>query len=196
MPTAAARTRSPDAERALLRAARAGDPAAWQALVAQAGPGIYALCRRLDPDPEDAYQAVWERICQSLDRHDPDRGAFGPWARTVARRQLIDRHRRAQARGGLAGRLGPAPPEAPPIEAVADGGPTAEQRLVRHHRQQRLEGAVQRLPPGQRRVVVLHHIEGLELAELARLEGVPLGTIKSRLHRARARLLRLLGGGA
>ena len=57
-----------------------------------------------------------------------------------------------------------------------------------------LERALDRLPEVWRRVVVLHHVAGLSLEEIAATEGVAVGTIKSRLHRARGALVALLGG--
>lgn len=117
-------------------------------------------------------------------RFDPaGSGSFATWLRTVARRLLIDRHRRRVVRGPVV--------EAPDLPVT----PTApEDVLDAHSRRQRLEAALPHLPLGQRRCVVLHHIEGLSLEDIVALEGVPLGTIKSRLHRGRARLATLLGG--
>ena len=144
---------------------------------------MYALCRRLDPDPDDAYQAVWEKICASLERFDPSQPApFGAWVHTVARRLLIDRHRRQSRRGEVYALV---PAVTPAV---------AESALHRKERSVAVEAALEKLPVGQRRAVVLHHIEGLSLEAVARLEDVAVGTVKSRLHRGRARLARLLGG--
>lgn len=55
-----------------------------------------------------------------------------------------------------------------------------------------LEAAVASLPEPQRRVVVLHHLHDQPLEAIADAEGVPLGTVKSRLHRARNRLSEIL----
>ena len=55
-----------------------------------------------------------------------------------------------------------------------------------------LEQALQKLPPGYRTSVVLHDIEGLEHEEIARILGVSVGTSKSQLHKARARMRELL----
>jgi RNA polymerase sigma-70 factor (ECF subfamily) len=57
----------------------------------------------------------------------------------------------------------------------------------------RLEAALMRLPAEQRRVVVMHHLEDQPVEAIAASEGVAGGTIKSRLHRARARLAEWLG---
>lgn len=174
----------PDPDRRDVQAAQRGDAAAWQRLIARHGPRVYALCRRLDADPDDAYQAVWEKVCASLGRFDGQRDeAFGAWLHIVARRLLIDRHRKVQRRGEIVGRI------VPTVSA-----PRAEQALQQQQRAARLEAALSKLPAGQRRVVVLHHIEGMSLEAIAREEDIAVGTVKSRLHRGRARLASLLGG--
>ena len=176
-------------ESELIAAARRGEAAAWRTLVAQHGPTIYALCRRLDADPDDAYQEIWEKISRNLRRFEV-RGAaqpgLGAWARTLARRHLIDRHRRRSARGEVIAQL-------TPPEPVSDDG-AAEAIVARRERAAKLEAALQRLPPAQRRAVVLHHVEGMALDDIASAEEAAVGTIKSRLHRARARLAGMLGG--
>jgi RNA polymerase sigma-70 factor, ECF subfamily len=160
----------------------ADDPAARAALVAQHGPLVWGLCRRLCAEPEDAYQEVWARVFAALPRFDADGTAtLRTWVATITHRHLVDRHRRRTVRGEVVelGEL-PAPLEGDPVERRRD--------------RDRLEAALQRLPEAHRRVVVLHHLHDLPLDRIATDEGVALGTVKSRLHRARARLLELLGG--
>lgn len=148
------------------------------------GPLVWSLCRRLGPEPEDAYQEIWEKVFGAVGRFDPDGPAsLRTWIATIAHRHLVDRHRRRAVRGEVV-ELGELP------------APVHEDRSGLLRDVERLEAALQRLPEGHRRVVVLHHLEDLPLEEIAVSEGVPLGTVKSRLHRARARLLELLGGNA
>jgi RNA polymerase sigma-70 factor (ECF subfamily) len=142
---------------------------------------VWSLCRRLGPDPEDAYQEVWEKVFAALVRFDPDGPAtIRTWIATITHRHLVDRARRRRVRGQVV-ELGdlPAPAEVDRVDEA--------QRLGR------LESALERLPEGHRRVVVMHHLHDVPLETLARDEGIALGTVKSRLHRARARLLELLG---
>ena len=169
-----------------LRRASAGDPAAWRALLQAHGPAVLALCRRLCPDPEDAYQDVWERIFGRLHRYDPSRGTERTWILSVTHRHLIDRHRKRVVRRILVPLQREPIAPASAIEEVLDG----------RRRQVALERALQQLPAAQRRVLVLHHIHGQPLDAIARTEGVAVGTIKSRLHRGRASLSTLLGDGA
>ncbi len=167
-----------------LARAQAGDPLAWRALVGRHGPLVWSLCRRLDPDPEDAAQEVWEKVYRGLPRFDPAGSAsLATWITTVTHRHLVDRHRRRRARG-----------ESEPLDQEpADPSPNAELRLLEGRAGQGLEAALALLPEDQRRVLVLHHLHGRELSEIAEVEGVALGTVKSRMHRGRARLAELLG---
>ena len=151
-----------------------------EAVLADHGPRVGSLCRRLSREPSDDYQAISERVFKALP--DVDHGRpLGPWIGTIARRHLIDRHRRHTARG-----------EVLELADHATSDPVAPAAMDRKTRHAHLERALKRLPDAQRRVVVLHHIQGVDLETLARDEGVAVGTIKSRLHRGRARLAQLL----
>lgn len=166
----------------LLDDAIRGDRNAREQLVREHGRLVFALCRRLDPQPEDAYQEIWEKVFRGLARFDTRMGPpLRAWITTVARRHLIDRHRRRSGRGEVV-QLTEAPGE------PAD----AEQRLEQEGRLARLESALDLLPVDQRTVIVHHHLHGCDLATLADDTGVPVGTLKSRLHRGRARLAALL----
>lgn len=159
----------------LVRAAAAGDESARAALVATHGPRLWSVCRRAADHAEDAYQEVWTRVFAALAAFDPGGPAtLGTWIVTVAHRYLVDQHRRRAVRG-----------EQVPADDLP--GEVVDFDAAARHRH--LERALRRLPEDQRRVVVLHHVEDQPLDAIALVEGVPLGTVKSRLHRARARLL-------
>ncbi len=165
-----------------IQLAAAGDASARRQLVERYGPGLWAVCRRLSHEPEDAYQEIWAKVLAALPRFDP-RGtaSLKTWMMTIANRWHIDHYRRRRTRGTVVSL------EAlPPRPADMDG------RLTQHQRQARLEAALTRLPEAQRRVVVLHHLQGIPLETLADDLEVAVGTIKSRLHRGRARLAQIL----
>lgn len=156
----------------------------WPKLVREHVPHVLALCARSDHDPEDAYQEVWARIFRSIGKYDASRGTMGAWIATVTRRFLIDRFRRRRSRG--------------PVISIHDlsvsGRSNPEQTVDRLLIREKLEAAIARLPPDQRHVVLMHHLHGVSLADLATESGLALGTIKSRLHRGRAQLARILRG--
>ena len=115
--------------------------------------------------------------------------APGPWLCRVMYNLFIDEQRRFARRRmhsvdegqlageGLAGLPGPDNP-------VADN--------ERWQRLERLDAALAQLSDDHRVVVLLHDTEGYKLSEIEAMTGVPVGTVKSRLHRARARLREIL----
>ncbi|MDP2314139.1 MAG: RNA polymerase sigma factor [Pseudomonadota bacterium] len=162
----------------LLALAIEGDPEARRSLIESLSPVVWSICRQLDPDPEDACQEIWEKVLRALPRFDPAGPAsVKTWVARITHRHLVDRHRRRKVRGIAVD---------PDDELSVSVTPRPELG--------RLEGALAQLPDVHRRVVILHHVHGVALEDIAEEEGVPVGTIKSRLHRARARLMEILGG--
>lgn len=162
------------------------DEVSLDAAVRAHGPAVWGLCRRLAASPEDAYQEIWLKVARALPGFDPAGPAtLRTWVLTIAHRHLVDLHRRARVRGV----------QEPDDELVAEG-PGADQVIDTSRRLESLERAIERLPVDQRRVVVMHHLHGVPLEEIANVEGIAVGTVKSRLHRGRARLSALMEGGA
>lgn len=150
-------------------------------VVADHGRLVWALCRRLDPQPEDAYQEAWEKVLKALPGFDPGgRASLKTWIMTITHRHLVDRWRRRRPTVELEPDL------------VADHAPSAAARLEALGDARRLEAALATLPADQRRVVVLHHLHEVPIETIAATEGVALGTVKSRLHRGRTALLERL----
>jgi RNA polymerase sigma-70 factor (ECF subfamily) len=114
-----------------------------------------------------------------------------PWLARVLYRQYIDftrlRDRSPTGRQSTEPESGEDPLER---FAADDEGP--EERAERRQLQDRIVGALRRLNPEQRAVITLHDVEGYSLVELETVLDAPLGTLKSRLHRARQQLRGLL----
>ena len=158
------------------------DPTTLHELISRHERLVVAMCVRLCEDPEDAAQEVWEKVTGAIARLDLTHATPArAWIATIARRTLVDRHRRRQVRGTQV-----------PTDTLVDPGATPEEQLLAKTGRERLESALRLLPVEQRQVIVLHHIHGVSLATLADEQGVAIGTIKSRLHRGRATLLTLL----
>ncbi|MFC8617276.1 SigE family RNA polymerase sigma factor [Micromonospora purpureochromogenes] len=118
----------------------------------------------------EAYARAWQRWSTVGEYADPE-----AWVRTVARRVAVSRWRRARSALNAYRRAGP-PQDVP--------GPNPDSVA--------LVGALAQLPPAQRTALVLHHLVGLPVAEVARETGVPDGTVKARLSRGRRALANLL----
>ena len=152
---------------------------AFAALVERHGPMVFRVCRRLLVDPhttEDAFQATFLVLAQKA-RTLRDRGSVANWlygvaGRVAARaRTLAARRERHERRYG----------EALATRHAADGPD-------RHDREALLHEEVGRLPERYRTPVVLCYLEGLTQEQAAARLGWPIGTVRSRLARARDRL--------
>lgn len=167
-------------EARLLDAARAGDRGAMGELYAAHAGRVYSVVRRLVGDEhvaEDVSHDAWMRAFGKLGSFRGD-SAFGTWMHRLAVNTALNALRRAGRR-----------PEVE--EAVTGGGPNgAGDGAILTQRV--LEQALDRLPEGYRRVLVLHDVEGWTHEEIAERLGVAVGTSKSQLHKARARMRELL----
>jgi RNA polymerase sigma-70 factor, ECF subfamily len=126
-------------------------------------------------DAEDLLQDAYGRAAVRW-RRLRDYQAPEAWVRRVALRLATDRARRTRRRAAALLRL--RPPQSPSIELSADSLD--------------LYNALRGLPASQRQAVVLHHLVGLPVEEIASQLNVPVGTVKSRLSRGRAALARCL----
>jgi len=158
---------------ALVERAREGDDVAFAQLVDLDGDYCYAIAYRILRDVERAQDAVQQAFLiawRELPRlRDPER--FGPWLHRLlinACYEELRRHRRWTTR----------------VSALPVDGPGGLDPMVSVDDRDTLDRAFQRLTPEHRAVFVLHHHSGLPLAEIAGIVGVPLGTVKSRLHYA------------
>jgi RNA polymerase sigma factor (sigma-70 family) len=150
------------------------------------------LARRLGPDLAD--ELVAQTFLVAFDtrhRFDASRGDARPWLFGIAT-TLVRRHRRDEVRGYRAlARAGAAQ-----ASAAADHAPAVIDGADAQVLTRRIAGALAGLPRGEREVLLLSAWGGLGHAEIAEALSVAVGTVKSRLHRARARLQPLLAGDA
>ena len=172
-------------ERELIERARRGDRSAYEQLVRRKVETVYRTARAIignDADADDATQdaliGAWRQI-GSL--RDPDR--FDAWLGRItvnACRQALRRRR-----GGALVALPVSGADAP-VDAAASG---FEARMVSSDA---FDRAFARLSAEQRAILVFHHRDELSVADVASRLGIPEGTVKSRLHAARAALDRSL----
>ncbi len=142
----------------------------------------YNLARwllRHDHDAEDAVQDAFVRAYRSFDQF---RGADGrPWILTIVRNVCYSRlrdSRRAEA----------VEPFDDDAHGVIADGPEANAAAWQEIRSEMLQQALAQLAPESREVVVLHSLEGLSYRDIAAVTNVPIGTVMSRLARARQKL--------
>jgi RNA polymerase sigma-70 factor, ECF subfamily len=178
----------------LIRRTRAGDREAFEELFNRYQKRVYNLIYRIignESDSSDLTQEVFVRVYNSIGKLRTDE-AFFSWVRTVAVNLCRDFIRRRPARTeSLDARLetddGQVERELPDPSA----GP--ERLLLDSDRKRVVDKAVASLSDEHRTVIVLHHLQGMDVQEIARTLDAPVGTIKSRLARARDELRRKLG---
>lgn len=169
----------------LLAAARQGDAAALEALLVRYQPHLYRFGLRMCGNENDAGDVAQESLismARSLRDFRAD-ASVSTWLYTIARRFCIKKRRRSKFAPAREESL-----DAPGIDAayrLADPAPSPEQTATNRELQRALTLAIDGLEPAQREVLVLRDIEGLPAAEVARVLGVSVDAVKSRLHRAR-----------
>ncbi len=166
-------------DRALVAAAQSGDRAALDQLLRLHYDRLYAVCRRLagnDADGADACQEALISIVRGLHRFDGT-SRFSTWAYRVAVNRTLDELRRRQRR--------------PSVDVSTLAGAGVEDRDVAARVD--VDRALLQLPVEFRACVVLRDLCGLDYAEIGDVLGIPPGTVRSRISRARASLVPLLG---
>jgi len=156
--------------------ARRGERAARARLVALYQARVYAVCRALAGD--DAYDCAQDalvKVLLGLERFDTrDARPLGAFVLRIARNVCIDRARSARVRTRTDASL-----------HQVTGGAVPDRQLIDAERAEQIRGAVLALPADQRAAIGLRIWGELEYEQIAEIEGVPVGTIRSRLARAR-----------
>ena len=161
-------------DKALVERAMAGDREAFNELARQAIGRLFGLAQLILRDPDRAADATQEALVAAWRDlsalRDPDR--FDAWLHRVLIRTCRREARLARRRRTVE------------VEDVFLADRPGKDDLPAMLDRDQLDRAFQRLDVEQRAIVVLHHLEGFSLVEIADLLGIPVGTAKSRLHRA------------
>jgi RNA polymerase sigma factor (sigma-70 family) len=175
-----------DSDERLRARCRAGDERAWSELVRRHLPPVYALALRFTGRPEsaeDVAQEVFLKLHRSLGAYDPAAGSFGAWLMTMARHCSIDHYRRTRE-----ARLR----EAPLLFETPAAGEGTDAALKRREARELVLAGLAALPVELREPIELCDLRGASYEDAAAALDVPLGTLKSRLSRARLEMARRL----
>src|SRR6204780_1121057 len=178
----------PDADDATVIRLSRNEPERFTVLFRRHAPQLQRyVVRRLGPDAADDIVAETFLLAfRQRDRYDPERADARPWLYGIAT-NLIGRHRRAEIRQYRAlARTG----ADPVMESFTD---RVDDRVSASAASRQLAAALAGLPAAHRDTLLLVAWGDLSYEEAARALGVPVGTVRSRLSRARSRLRRTLG---
>ncbi len=169
----------------LIRQCLSGHEDAWRAFVDRFRQPVWHIAYRFAATPDDAdelTQDVFMRLVSVLPSYRPS-GALGAWVRQVATNVAIDAYRRRRRTPLLL-----SDEEIPEAPVPASWQPdTIAERREEAARVRRLVG---RLPPELSEPLILRDLMDCDYPEIAERLGIPLGTVKSRIHRARQTLAR------
>lgn len=168
---------------ALVAAALGGNPDAFGTLVERYDRAVFHLAYRTLRDTEEARDATQEaffKAYRSLRTFRPG-AKFSTWIFAITYHGCCDR---------LARRKRFSNEELP---ERADSGPGPEQTAIALDEAARLRAAIEALPEKYRTVITLYHLQGKQYEEIAEVLGLPMGTVKTHLFRAKEQLRRLLG---
>ena len=178
--------------------ARDGVEAAYRELLRRYERPVFSLIYRMIRDrelSEDLTQETFVKVLNALDRYRPE-FKFSSWIFKIANNAAIDQLRRKEL-DTLSLEGGPDAVTPDRIEAtslqVGDVSESPLEELEARELGSAIEAAIGRLRPEYRSCIIMRHIEGRPYDEIAEILDLPLGTVKTYIHRARAELRETLG---
>ena len=177
----------PETEALPVAAARAGDAMAWDRLIRRYQRPLFTFANQLVRDDGAALDVVQETFVRAVRYLSSlrDDARFGSWLFGIAHQLCARRARRSWREEELGERL---------VQAPDESLPAPGELLMREEDAAAVFALLAELPEPQRAALTLHVLEDFSLEEIATVTGVPLGTVKSRLHHAKRALRERLNG--
>lgn len=180
-------------ERELVSRARAGDTAAFEQLMLDSQDRVYTLCLRMTGNREDALDLAQETFFNAWRGLGSFQGnsSFSTWVYRLASNACIDflRKRKRRQQGESPHSLDD---EEAPLPEPADPRGSPEEELERRELRRAVERGLQALPDHHRQVLVMRELSGMSYQEIGAVLDLDLGTVKSRIARARLALKKFL----
>ncbi|EST10301.1 RNA polymerase sigma factor SigW [Sporolactobacillus laevolacticus] len=185
-------------EKRLIKKVKKGDQQAFAELVDRYKNSVFAICFRMvgnTQEAEDLSQEAFIRAYNHIDQYDHER-KFSTWLFRIATNLSIDFLRRRKTSVSLDAVV-------PGTEGLSlntilpDNGELPDEQMVRRENEEMVQSEIKKLPEKYRSAVVLKYIEDLSLKEISDIMDIPVGTVKTRIHRGREMLRKNMtaGGG-
>lgn len=186
--------RPPDSDESLLERLRGGDRGVFGPLVRRYERELFGYLRRYVGDDDladDVFQNTFVQVFLKIQQYEPGRPAR-PWLYAIATNQAIDalrrKNRRADRRAGAAVGADDDGDPRPLFELLPSADPGPGELADRAEQREQVRAAVGRLPDLLRQVVLMAYFQGMKYRDIADALGIPVGTVKSRLHAALVKL--------
>lgn len=171
-----------------------GDQDAFAELVRRYQDRLFALALRMvgqREEAEDVAQEAFINIYRNLGRFRTGE-RFAPWAYKIASNLCIDHLRRRRAQVVSLDAPADADRDEDEQRPIPDWSMSPEKVALEHEGEAQVLAAIDQLPPNYRLIVLLRHVDDMTYEDIAAVTGLPLGTVKNRLFRAREALKRSL----
>ena len=171
-----------------------GEHSAFDALIQKHQARAYQYAYRLARDAEEASDVVAEafvRVYKALCNFKGE-SAFTTWLYRILTNCYLDMRKKEKSRPATSLEAALHTEDGELERQIEDPNRTPHQEAERNERERTIEGAVEKLPPYQKAMIMMYHVEMLSYEEIAQSLDLPIGTVKSRLNRARLSLRELL----
>jgi RNA polymerase sigma-70 factor (ECF subfamily) len=172
----------------LIQRVLSGDKQAFEPLVRRYQRPLFQYLSRLgleDAVVQELAQETFLRVFRHLHRYDPDRGAsFSTWLFTIARRLALNELSRSRRKYNHV--------DCTTIKRASTESDNLPAEVLKEQHRVMLYEAMNQLPPDFRSAVSLSYLREMSIEQIAAIEGCAVGTVKSRIHRGKCRLQKLL----
>lgn len=173
-------------EKRLIKKVKKGDHQAFAELVDRYKNSVYTICLRMvgsREEAEDLSQEAFIRAYNHISQFDSDRN-FSTWIFRIATNLSIDSLRRKKPSVSLDAEIPGT--EGLALNTILPGGETPpDEQIVRDETEKWIQHEIGELPEKYRSAVILKYIEDLSLKEISEIMNIPVGTVKTRVHRGR-----------
>jgi RNA polymerase sigma-70 factor (ECF subfamily) len=178
----------------LIERSRRGDRAAFDQLVSKHQQRAYQYAYRLTRDPEEAADVVAEsfiRMFKALDNFKGD-SAFTTWMYRIATNCFLDIRKKKRSKPAISLEATVQTTDGEVAYQFEDTSSSPHEEAERTEAMSAVQDAIEQLPEYQRAIIIMYHAEMQSYEEIASALNLPIGTVKSRLNRARLSLRNLL----
>lgn len=180
----------------LIKSALKGDMASFEELILSYEKKVYNVALRILKNPEDAKdisQEVFIKIYKNLDKFD-GKSSFSTWVYRITTNACIDELRKKKGKETFSMDSEIEEDEGSFKREFADNSPSPEEAVISKETGNEIIKSVEKLSDEHRTIIVLRDIHGLSYTEIADMTGLSIGTVKSRISRARLHLKNIIIG--